>query len=155
MIRDFEQPSGTHLSPGAFSGKYFYSPSFDSDYERVVHIARRAKKDQTRIHRLTDDKGSHYGFIALAISVSDHKPCVVIDYLFVSKQYRGIRYPEFENRKIAEILIGYAWEIATDANRNYPVRYLALEPANDKLGAYYTALAFCKLDSTNFMYLRL
>lgn len=151
----FEQPSKNQLSPGSFSGRYFYSPSFDSDYERVVHIAKRAQREQTRIHRLIDDRGSHYGFIALAIAVSDNKPCIVIDYLFVSQQYRGIRYSEFENRKIADILIGYAWEIATEANRNFPVRYLALVPANDKLEAYYTNLEFCKLDSTNFMYLRL
>jgi hypothetical protein len=155
LILSLEQPDWSALSPGTFTGKYFYDPSFDSDYDRVVAITKGARNDQARIHRLIDDQGSHYGFIALSIAVSENKPCLVINYLFVSQQYRSIRYPELKNKKIADILIGYAYQIATDASINFPVRYLALVPANDKLETYYSALEFFKLDSTNFMYLKL
>ena len=155
MHLDFEHPSSSALSPGTFAGKYLYSASFDSDYDRVVALAKKARKDQTRIHRLIDDDGTHYGFIALSIALSENKPCIVIDYLFVSQQYRGIRYRELENQTIANILIAYAYQLATEANKNYPVRFIALVPANDKLEAYYAALAFSKLDATDFMYLKL
>lgn len=155
MVLSLEQPSWSALSPGAFTGKYFYDSSFDGDYNRVIASAKSARNDQTRIHRLIDDQGSQYGFIAISIAVSENKPCLVINYLFVSQQYRSIRYPELENKKIADILIGYAYQIATEANINFPVRYLALVPANDKLETYYSTLEFCKLDSTNFMYLKL
>ena len=155
MVLSLEQPDWSALSPGIFSGNFFYDSTFDSDYDRVVACAKSARKDQTRIHCLVDDQGVQYGFIALSIAVSENKPCLVINYLFVSQQYRSIRYPELKNKKIADILIGYAYQIATEASVNFPVRYLALVPANDKLETYYSALEFCKLDSTHFMYLKL
>lgn len=155
MILQFEHPSKAALSPGTFAKKYRYNASFDSDYDRVVEIAKEAKNNQTRIHRLIDDQGAHYGFIALSIDVSDEKPCLVIDYLFVSQQYRGISYQELGNKTIAGLLIGYACEIATEADKNYPIRFIALVPANEKLTNYYNNLEFLKLDSTDFMYLKL
>jgi hypothetical protein len=155
LVLSFEIPSWSALTPNAFAGKYLYDSSFDSDYDRVVAFVKNARNDQTRIHRLIDGQGNHYGFIALSIAVSENKPCVVINYLFVSRQYRGIRYPELEGQRVAEIMIGYASKIATDANIHFPIRYLALVPANLKLKTYYSALEFFKLDSTNFMCLRL
>lgn len=155
MVLSFEIPSWVALSPNAFARKYLYDSSFDSDYDRVVALVKNARNDQTRIHRLVDGQGKHYGFVALSIAVSENKPCLVINYLFVSQQYRGIRYPELEMQRLAEIMIGYASKIATDANIHFPIRYLALVPANVKLVTYYSALEFCKLDSTNFMYLKL
>ncbi len=116
MVLSLEQPAWSALSPGAFTGKYFYDSSFDGDYNRVVASAKSARNDQTSIHRLIDDQGSQYGFIAISIAVSENKPCLVINYLFVSQQYRSIRYPELKNKKIADILIGYAYQIATEAN---------------------------------------
>ena len=118
-------------------------------------MAKRAGKNKTRIHRLTDDQGVQYGFIALSVAVSNDKPCLVIDYLFVSQPYRGINYPVLENKTIAGILIGFADQVATEADQNFPLRYIALVPANEKLEAYYANLGFRKLDSTNFMYLKL
>lgn len=155
MVLYFDHPFKKALSPGKFARIYLYDPSFDSDYDRVVQLAKRAEKDQTRIHRLTDDEGRHYGFIALSITVSLNKPCLVIDYIFVSHQYRGAAYAELDGRNIAGFLLGYAYDVAKEANQNYPIRYLALIPANEKLQAYYAALKFCKLDSTDFMYLKL
>jgi uncharacterized membrane protein YfhO len=155
LVLHFEHPSKSALSPGTFAKKYRYNTSFDSDNDRVVAVAKRAGNDLSRIHRLVDDQNTHYGFVALSIAVSDKKLCLVIDYLFVSQQYRGIRYPELDNKTIAGLLIGYAYQIATEADKNYPVRYMALVPANDKLETYYAALGFCKLDSTDFMYLKL
>jgi hypothetical protein len=155
LVLSLEQPGWSELSPGIFSGKYFYDSSFDSDYDRVVACAKSARKDQIRIHCLMDDQGNQYGFIAISIAISENKPCLVINYLFVSQQYRSICYPELKNKKIADILIGYAYQIATEARINFPVRYLALVAANEKLETYYSALEFCKLDATNFMYLKL
>jgi len=151
----FDHPSKSALSPGSFARKYLYNASFDRDYDRVVAIAKKAGNDQTRIHRVIDDENAHYGFMALSIIVSDKKPCLVIDYLFVSLQYRGVRYPELDNRTIAGLLITKTFRIATEANKNYPIRYIALVPANARLQAYYSALEFRKLDSTDFMYLKL
>jgi hypothetical protein len=87
--------------------------------------------------------------------VSGAKPCLVIDYLFVSQPYRGVRYPVLDNKTIASILIGFADQVATEADQNFPLRYIALVPANDKLEVYYAELGFRKLDSTDFMYLKL
>jgi hypothetical protein len=91
LVLQFEHPSKVALSPGAFAKKYLYNAAFDSDYDRVVDAAKNAGKNQLRVHRLIDDQGAHYGFIALSIDVSDEKPCLVIDYLFVSQQYQTPR----------------------------------------------------------------
>jgi hypothetical protein len=155
VVLHFVHPSKAALSPGTFAKKFFYSPSFDSDYIRVVAVAKKAGKDQTRMHCLLDEHSRHYGFIALSITISVKKPCLVIDYLFVSQQYRGICYPELGDQSVADLLIASAYTIASEANKNFPIRYIALVPANDRLEAYYTDLDFCKLDSTDFMYLRL
>lgn len=155
MVLSFGHPSKASLTTGGFAAHYLYNPSFDYDYDRVVLVAKRAGKNKTRIHRLTDDQGVQYGFIALSVAVSNDKPCLVIDYLFVSQPYRGINYPVLENKTIAGILIGFADQVATEADQNFPLRYISLVPANEKLEAYYANLGFRKLDSTNFMYLKL
>jgi hypothetical protein len=155
LFFSFDHPSKSSLTTGEFPSHYRYNPSFDSDYDRVVAMAKRSGKNQTRIHRLKDNQGTHYGFIALSVALSDNKPCLVIDYLFVSQKYRGVSYPELENRTIASILISFAGQVATEANKNFPLRYIALVPANDKLEKYYAELGYRKLDLTNFMYFKL
>jgi GNAT superfamily N-acetyltransferase len=102
-----------------------------------------------------DDDGTHYGFVALSIGVLSEKPCLVIDYLFVSQIYRGEVYGELGDITIGKFLLSYAFSLAQEANVNYPIRYIALEPANAKLEIYYLSAGFSKLDATRFMFLKL
>jgi len=141
-------------SPGVFAKRYRYSETFDNDYNRVIEIAKQARSDRTRLHVLVDDVGTNYGFIALSIHVSERKPCIIVDYLFSSQQYRSINHPELEGLTVGKFLLGYAYQLAAEANRNYPIRFIALVPANEKLELYYASEGFQKLDSTDFMYLK-
>lgn len=148
------QPTGAELSLPNFSKKYFYSDKFDSDRDRVVAIAKQARKNQSRIHLLVDDEGTQYGFIALSIAVLDEKPSLVIDYLFISEQFRGLLFKSLNGLTLGKFLLAYAIDLAETSNRNFPLEYIALEPANARLEKYYSEVGYRKLDGSNFMFLR-
>lgn len=57
----------------------------------------------------------------------------MIDYLFTSKPYRGLRFQELGDTKISEYLVDFAIKTATEIDGKVPIRYVALAPAHDNL----------------------
>lgn len=76
------QPSGSLLSPGSFSRRFTYASGWESD--RVVDVAKLAKKGQTKVNLISDKDGKDYGFIALSLTQLNKRMALVVDFIFVS-----------------------------------------------------------------------
>ena len=86
--------SGATISPGSFSKRFQYAD--DSERQYVIKMAKLASKERTRIHLLSDTSGNDYGFVALSFSSFDrsfNRSSIVIDYIFTSNQFRGLKFP--------------------------------------------------------------
>ena len=136
--------------PGAFLRHFQYSDDLDRQY--VQQIVKQARNDRARIHIFADSTGQRYGFVALRVDAFGDKPSVVISYIFSSLQYRGVKFLDLENVTICGALIGWTVKTAIEIRSIFPVRFIALEPANDGLAAYYQRLGFRKIDSTDWMF---
>lgn len=138
--------------PASFPKRFTCNPSTD-EREQIVKAVNRAKGNQCRIHVLMNDKES-YGFIALSLTTvgKDKLPTLVLEYLFVSQQYRGHNYGELQGLKIGDWLIAEALQFAQEITTTVPLRYVGLEPASDPLGAFYQRRGFLKIDRTSWLY---
>jgi hypothetical protein len=146
------KPTAHFLRPGTFLKKFTYT----DDYERqhVRQTANLARRNQTRIHLLVDADHTPHGFIALSVSHLLDQPCVVVDYLFVSKQHRGVAYLGLGG-KISEHLIDFAIMTASEINDKVPIRYIALLPGHVGLVSFYGIWGFTSLDKTGWMFLKI
>jgi len=146
------KPTEGFLHPGTFLKKFGYTD--DNERQYVRQIAKLAKNHQTRIRLLADTDNTPHGFVALSLSHLLDSPCIVIDYLFTSKQYRGITFQEL-GMKISERLVDFAISTATEINDKVPIRYIALMTGHDNLVSFYGKWGFRNLDKTGWMYLRI
>ena len=146
------KPTTSFLLPGTFLKKFDYTDDSESQYVR--QIAKLAKSNQTRIHLLVDDDNTPHGVIALSASQLLDQPCIVVNYLFTSKQYRGLAYQELD-KKISEHLVDFAIMTATEINDKVPIRYVALLPGHEKLISFYEIWGFKSLDKTGWLFLRI
>lgn len=135
----------------AFLRHFQYSDDLDRQY--VAQIVKQARNNRARLHVFADTTGKRYGFVALKIDSFGDKPSIVISYIFSSLQYRGITFPELENGSICKALIGWTVKTAQEVKAIFPLRFIALEPANDGLASFYRRLGFRQLDSTEWMFL--
>ena len=80
--------------PGSFTKKFTCKQGTD-EREQIVKSVKRAKANQCRIHVLMNNEESS-GFIAVSLSTvgKDQIPTLVLEYLFVSLQYRGQTFGE-------------------------------------------------------------
>jgi len=146
--------SGAVLSPGSFLKRFQYAD--DSERQYVVKMAKLARKERTRIHLLSDTSGNDYGFVALSFSSFDrsfNRSSLVIDYIFTSKQFRGQTFPELDNAKVFENLLGFTFQSALSIQKIIPLRFIALQPAHDRLAAYYQKLDFKPVENSDWMFL--
>jgi hypothetical protein len=143
---------GKSVTVNIFVKKYQYdSTNNPPDMEYVRDIARQAKDNKLRIHNLTID-GSEIGFIAFSVHTLNNSPCLFIEYIFISSQYRKIQYPELDDTTLGEQLLQYSHILATTLDKNVPIKYLALEPANSALEKYYDKRGFTKLDNSKLLF---
>ena len=77
------------------------------------------------------------GFIGISSSKVDEIPCVHIDYLFVIEEYRSKIYKNLDNIKISQYLIKFIISLTKEIKQNIGLRWLALNPDNDKLEKFY------------------
>ena len=148
--------SGAALSPGSLSKRFQYAD--DSERQYVVKTAKLASKERTRIHLLSDSSGNDYGFVALSFSSFDrsfNRSSMVIDYIFTSKQFRGHTFPELDNAKIFENLLAFSFQSALSIQKIIPLRFVALQPAHDRLAAYYQKMNFKNVENSDWMFLSL
>lgn len=146
--------SRASVYPGALSKRFQYAD--DGERQYVVKTAKLAAREKTRIHLLSDTSGNDYGFVALSISSfyqSYNRPSIVIDYIFTSKQYRGCTFPEFGNTTVFEYLLEFTLQSAVSLQEIVPLRFIALQPANDRLTAYYQKKDFKPLNNSDWMFL--
>ena len=146
------KPTASYLMPGTFLKKFHYTD--DNERQYVRQIARLAKNKQTQVHLLVGDDNTPHGFISLSVSQLQDLPCIIIDYLFVSKQHRGRVFQEL-SMKISEYLVDFAVLTATEINDKVPIRYVALLPSHDRLASFYGIWGFKGLDKTGWMFLRI
>lgn len=154
MAFSLTTPTSNFLYPATFL-KHF---EFTDDYERqyVKQLAKQALAEKLRIYMLTDDNRNHLGFIALSVgTISGVPPCIIIDYLFTSLPYRKKSFPELGDLTLSQYLLGVSLQIAQQINRYVPVRYLALQPAHEKLERFYCNLGFTRLNKKEWMFLRI
>jgi hypothetical protein len=146
--------SGTALSPGSLSKRFQYAD--DSERQYVVKMAKLASKERTRIHLLSDTLGNDYGFVALSFSSFDrsfNRSSIVIDYIFTSNQFRGQKFPAMGNVKVFENLLDFTFQSALSIQKIIPLRFIALQPAHDRLAAYYQKMDFKPVENSEWMFL--
>jgi hypothetical protein len=60
----------------------------------VRQVAKLALSRKTRIHLLANDANIPHGFTALSLSHLLEQSFLVVDYLFTSREYRGISFDD-------------------------------------------------------------
>jgi hypothetical protein len=75
-------------------------------------------------------------------------PSVIIEYLFVSAPYRGRPYPNLSDQplRVSEYLLGQAISMANSAWSMLPLRYMALNLADDCLEQLYSRYGFYRVE---------
>lgn len=138
--------------PASFTKRFTCKPGTD-EREQVVKSVKRAKENQCRIHVLSD-KHECYGFTAISITtIGKYKiPVLILEYLFVSLQYRGQDFDLLDGLKVADWLIAETLQLADQITASVPLRYVGLEPATDRLSVLYQQHGFHKIDSTQWLY---
>ena len=148
----FEPLIDKSIHTNSFLKKYQYDQSNSpSDIDYVTDIAKKAKNNKLRIHKLTIDS-EEIGFIAFSVNKLNNSPCLFVEYIFISSPYRKMTYSELGDTTLGEQLLQYSNLIATSLDRNVPIIYIALEPANEKLKKYYDKKGFTKLDKTDILF---
>jgi GNAT superfamily N-acetyltransferase len=149
---NFESLPLSSARPASFAKQFKFRNGTD-ERDQAVNAVKRAKANQCRIYVLKNN-AENFGFIAVSLSTvgADVLPMLVLDYMLVSLQYRGMVYSELGGLKIVEYLVSQVIQLADDITRIVPVRYIGLEPANDRLSKFYQRLGFNKLDRTDWLF---
>jgi len=146
--------SGAALFPGSLSKRFQYADENERQY--VIKTGKFASRGKIRIHMLSDTQGNDYGFVALSFSTFDrsyNRASIIIDYIFTSKQYRGRKFPELDNATVFEYLLEFTVQSALSIKKIIPLRFIALQPAHDRLAAYYMKKNFKPLENSDWMFL--
>jgi len=145
-------PSRSLLSPQTFLKQF----EFGNDHERqyVRYVAKLALDDKLRIHLLTDSANKPIAFIALSFEKIASNSCLVINYLFCSRQYRKLQIKELQDKTISLHLIARAIQLVQEISPQVPLHYLALQPADEKLERFYSELGFTRLHHKGWMFLK-
>ena len=153
MAYNLVTPSKSLLAPQIFLKQF----EFGNDHERqyVRYIAKLALDDKVRIHLLTDNLNKPTAFIALSLEKIGGNSCLVINYLFCSRQYRKLSVKELQDRKISLHLIARAIQLVQEISLHVPLHYLALQPADEKLERFYSGIGFTRLHHKEWMFLKI
>jgi len=145
-------PSRSLLLPQTFLKQF----EFGNDHERqyVRSVTKLALNDKVRIHLLTDNANNPIAFIALSFEKIISNSCLVINYLFCSRQYRKLHIKELQDRKISLHLIARAIQLVQEISPHVPLHYLALQPSDEKLERFYSELGFTRLHHKEWMFLK-
>jgi len=102
----------------------------------LTQTIQDAKKNRTKIYQLRDRKTNIViGLVALSASRLDDKPALLIDYIFISNDYRA----KYSGVKYAELLIVYAFKQGLKLQKEIGLTNLILYPdgENKSLVSYY------------------
>lgn len=118
----------------------------------IEDICKRVKKSKTVLYVLKKDN-QNLGLISISSTSIEDFPALQIDFLFVSKKYRGLVLEELDNVKTSEYLIELVISIAKDIQENIGLKYIVLLPDNKDLEKIYKELNFNKLNKTGWMFI--
>jgi len=154
LLFEFTPLSGNLLRAG---GSLLRTFEYANQDERnfVYQVFGIARSKNTRIHLLKEDT-IPLGFVALSLRNFNDVPSVIIEYLFVSVPYRGRPYPKLSDQplRVSEYLLGQAISMANNAWSIIPLRYMALNLADDCLEPLYSRHGFdCVEGTKSWMFL--
>lgn len=118
----------------------------------IKDICKRVEKSKTVLYVLKKDN-ENLGLISISSTSMEDFPALQIDFLFVSKKYRGLILEELDNVKISEYLIELVISIAKNIQENIGLKYIVLLPDNKDLEKIYKELNFNKLNKTGWMFI--
>ena len=116
----------------------------------IKDISKRVKKKQTVLYTLEVDNKA-IGFISLSAISIKKQPSLQIDYIFISKPYRGIEIEKLDKCKPFRYLIEFSLDIAKKIQEEIGLCYIVLSPDNDELKLKYEKLNFLHL-TDDWMY---
>lgn len=130
---------------GALLRNLQFATQDERNYAHQIFGCARSKR--AKIHVLKND-GTPYGFVALAIDHFNEVPSIFIDYLFTSEPYRKLTYPDLGETplKVSQYLVGKTIEMAVDVTNKVPLRYIALQLADERLASFYDKHGFKHAD---------
>lgn len=118
----------------------------------IEDICKRVEKSKTVLYVLKKDN-EELGLISVSSSSIEDFPALQIDFLFVSKKYRGVILKELDNVKTSEYLIELVISIAKNIQESIGLKYIVLLPDNKDLEKIYKELNFNKLNKTGWMFI--
>ena len=118
----------------------------------IKDICKRVEKSKTVLYVLKKDN-EELGLISVSSSSIEDFPALQIDFLFVSKKYRGVILEELDNVKTSEYLIELIISIAKNIQESIGLKYIVLLPDNKDLEKIYKELNFNKLNKTGWMFI--
>ena len=130
---------------GSLLKNFVYANQDERNYVEQVFGFARSKN--TRVHLLKENDNP-LGFVALSLRNFNDVPSVIIEYLFVSASYRGRPYPHISDPplRVSEYLLGQAISMANNAWSVLPLRYMALNLADDSLEQLYSQYGFYRVE---------
>jgi hypothetical protein len=148
-LLEFAPVSSVELrAGGSLLRSFVYANQDERNFVNQVFGFARSKN--TRIHLLKEDN-SPLGFVALSVRNFNDVPSVIIEYLFVSLPYRGRPYPNLSDQplRVSEYLLGQAISMANNAWSIIPLRYMALNLADNCLESLYSRHGFDRVEGTD------
>jgi len=118
----------------------------------VAQVVKRANNNQCRVHVLHDESRA-YGFVAISLSDFNTRPAIVLEYLFVSQDQRGVRHEDLGDLTAGEYLLQYCIQQARTINHSIPISYFTLESAHDRLTQWYLEKDFEQAGTTDWMFI--
>ena len=108
-------------------------------------ISQRAINKKSKLHILYDERDLTNiipcGLIALNFETIGDFFSLSVDYLFISKQYRGIYFKEIDS-KISFYLLNFAVQEALDMNDTSKLDAIILTPVNECVKEVYLEFGF-------------
>lgn len=151
--------TGENLVPGPFMSRWQCERTRPKETEDIKACVALAKKRQVKIHALQIDRRD-YGFVSVNIhqlpDENPHKYYLLVDLLFVSKQFRGKPIDALEGMTASAFLMSIVYEKAIAAASFFPFDYIVLFPADPKLIPFYTSIGYAPLmKGRGFMFISL
>jgi len=120
----------------------YFKDEFQNERERelLLNLLKDCNNKKSYIY-LLKDKNKGIGCIGITFDRLMDSPVLSIEYLFVAKSYRKLKF--LNGKKVSEFFIRFLFdEIILKIKNNAPIRYLALYPdrQNEKLINYYLKL---------------
>lgn len=133
------------LSDHKDSSCFEMDKSEDIEKQLLDNIIIRAIEKKTRLHILYDQRDIQNpipcGLIALNFELIGNFAALCIDFIFISKNYRGIYFPAIDS-KISNYLLSFALQESIQMNEISKLDAVILSPINECVSKVYQEFGF-------------